>query len=211
MNKQILASEHFSRSGRHYFLDFKRADNDSNYIQITRSEQQDDDSFKRWQVVVFDEDFEEFISAFASLFQSEAYQGRGYPTIQDIHEEVKQGRGIKSMEECQRPREKLMRLGAQHLSHGELLALLIGSGSADESAVELGDRIMKRTGRSWPSALKDLNLSHLCSLKGMGVAKSCAILAAMELARRIYDCPRPELKKVYIIRNPDDDRPFIYS
>lgn len=69
MDKQILASEHFSRSGRHYFLDFRRAKNASNYIQITRSEQQEDDSYKRWQVIVFENDFEEFISAFASLFQ----------------------------------------------------------------------------------------------------------------------------------------------
>lgn len=209
MDKQILASEHFSRSGRHYFLDFRRAKNASNYIQITRSEQQEDVSYKRWQVIVFENDFEEFISAFASLFLSAAYQGRGYQTVNDMYEEVKRG-GIKAMEPCQRPREKLMSVGASRLTHGELLALLIGSGSADESAVELGDRIMNRAGKRL-SALKQLTLSHLCSLKGMGVAKSCAILAALELARRIYDSSRPEFRKIYLIRNPDTDPPLMGS
>lgn len=53
MKRQVLASESFSFRNRHYFLDFKRAENNSNYIQITRSEQQGDGSYKRWEVIVF--------------------------------------------------------------------------------------------------------------------------------------------------------------
>jgi DNA repair protein RadC len=210
MKKQILATESFHSNKRHYFLDFKVAENKSNYIQITRSEQQQDDSYKRWQVIVFENDFEQFISAFASLFQSAAYHGKSFETVQEIHEQVKQQKGIKAIEPEQRPREKLMTRGGNSLTNAELLALLIGSGSADESAVELGQKIMVRAGKK-PAGLKNLTLSHLCSLHGMGVAKSCSILAAVELARRLYDCPPPEFKTVYLIRNPDDELPFFGS
>jgi DNA repair protein RadC len=98
-----------------------------------------------------------------------------------------------------------MTRGGNSLTNAELLALLIGSGSADESAVELGQKIMVRAGKT-PAGLKNLRLLH-----GMGVAKSCSILAAVELARRLYDCPPPEFKTVYLIRNPDDELPFFGS
>lgn len=97
MKKQILATESFSWNKRNYFLDFKVAENDSNYIQITRSEQQQDDSYKRWQVIVFENDFEQFISAFASPVQSAAYHGKGFEMVQEIREQVKEPKGVKAM------------------------------------------------------------------------------------------------------------------
>jgi DNA repair protein RadC len=73
MKRHVLASESFSMDKRHYFLDFKRAENNNNHIQITRSEKHADTRDKRWQVIVFEDQFAEFIQAFSSLFQSAAW------------------------------------------------------------------------------------------------------------------------------------------
>lgn len=203
--KEILASESFSASSkRHYFLDFKRADNDSRYIQFTRSELQADGSHKRWSFVIFESHFEEFISAFASLFQSAAYQGRGYQTIKEVAEETVQAKGIKAMPEDARPREKFLAQGARKLNNAELLAILLGSGSPGESAIELAQRILEGHGGRIKQ-LKQANFSSLCRYKGMGMAKASSVLAAVELARRLYDCPRPEVKTVYVTHYPGDE------
>lgn len=172
-------------------------------MQITRSEQQEDQTYKRWQVIIFENDFQDFISAFASLFQNVAYQGRDFQTVVDIKDE-QQTKGIRALPEAQRPREKLISKGAAALSNKELLALLIGSGTPNESAIDLGERILDRTGEK-VTGLKLVTMSQLCSIRGMGVARSCSVLAAVELARRLYDCPRPEFKTVYITRYPGDD------
>ncbi|MDX1942876.1 MAG: DNA repair protein RadC [Saprospiraceae bacterium] len=90
---------------------------------------------------------------------------------------------IKAWAEEDRPREKLLAKGKQSLSDAELLAILLGSGSRDETAVALAQRILK-------SVENDLNelgrrsIAELTKFKGMGEAKSIAIVAAMELGRR---------------------------
>lgn len=205
MKKQILATESFaSQSKRHYFLDFKRADNNSNYIQITRSEQQEDNSYKRWQIIVFENDFEQFIQAFASLFQSAAYQGGGFETVKQIQEQVKSAKGIKRMEPDQRPREKMIAHGAEDLTTAELLAMLIGSGTPNQSAVDLAENILKGFNDN-PGKFKTVKLEELCKFKGMGIAKSSSILAAVELARRIYEHTPPVFKPIYIFNRPGKD------
>ncbi|SDD66665.1 UPF0758 domain-containing protein [Pedobacter soli] len=201
--KQILASEFFSASSkRHYFVDLKRAENNSMYIQLTRSEQQQDGSFKRWRFIVFENHLPEFINAFASVFQAAAYQDADYQTVKDIAEEYKAAKGIKAMPEDTRPREKLFAKGSQKLRTEELLAILVGSGTPGESAVELGKRIFDGHGGK-AHLLKGCNFSSLCRYKGMGVAKASTILAAVELARRLY-LPPPEFKTVYLVKKPDD-------
>jgi len=130
MKKRILASESFSASSkRHYFLDFKQEANNSHYIQFTRSEEQKDGSYKRWSFIVFQSHFEEFISAFSSLFQSAAYSGKGHQTVNELAEEARHSNRIKGMSPELRPREKLFEQGAKALSQSELLAILLGSGS----------------------------------------------------------------------------------
>ena len=90
---------------------------------------------------------------------------------------------IKAWAEEDRPREKLLDKGKQSLSDAELLAILLGSGSRDETAVALAQRILK-------SVENDLNelgrrsIAELTKFKGMGEAKSITIVAAMELGRR---------------------------
>jgi len=204
MKKQVLASESFSLRNRHYFLDFKRAENNSNYIQITRSEQQPDSSYKRWQVIVFEDQFAEFIQAFSSLFQSAAWYRPDYKGIKEIHAEAKISRGIKDMAPELRPREKLLSGGAGTLSDAELLAILIGSGTPNESAIVLAGRILAGM-EAGLCGLREQNLESLCRFKVMGVAKSCAILAAVELAGRISPASVPTYKPVYIYRPPGQE------
>ena len=90
---------------------------------------------------------------------------------------------INNWAEADRPREKLERLGANALSDAELLAILIGSGTANESAVDLMKRILKDCNNNL-NTLGKLSLHHLEEYKGIGPAKAITILAACELGKR---------------------------
>lgn len=85
--------------------------------------------------------------------------------------------------EADRPREKLERLGADALSDAELLAILIGSGTTDESAVDLTKRILNDYNNNL-NTLGKLSLRDLEQYKGIGPAKAITILAACELGKR---------------------------
>ncbi|AKU68349.1 DNA repair protein RadC [Prevotella fusca JCM 17724] len=85
--------------------------------------------------------------------------------------------------EADRPREKLERLGADALSDAELLAILIGSGTTDESAVDLMKRILNDYNNNL-NTLGKLSLRDLEQYKGIGPAKAITILAACELGKR---------------------------
>ena len=90
-----------------------------------------------------------------------------------------------------RPREKLERLGATALSDAELLAILIGSGSARESAVDLMRRILKDCHNNLNS-LGKMSISELQRYHGMGPAKAITILAACELGKRRRESDREQ-------------------
>jgi DNA repair protein RadC len=91
---------------------------------------------------------------------------------------------IREWSEDDRPREKMARKGANTLSDAELLAILIGSGNRDESAVELSRRIMRECGDNI-NELARLSISDLCKrFKGIGEAKAITIMAALELGKR---------------------------
>lgn len=79
----------------------------------------------------------------------------------------------------QRPREKLQTSGASSLAVGELLQLILGSGGSKVSVATLSRRIEKliTTGNA--------DLRSLQEIEGVGVAKSCQIVAAMELSKRL--------------------------
>lgn len=85
--------------------------------------------------------------------------------------------------EDDRPREKLALRGPAALSNAELLAILIGSGSAGESAVELTKRVLNDC-RNNLNTLGKLSIAELTRYKGMGPAKAITILAACELGKR---------------------------
>ena len=90
---------------------------------------------------------------------------------------------IANWAEEDRPREKLERLGAQALSSAELLAILIGSGSTKESAVDLMKRVLNDC-RGSLNTLGKLSIHDLCQYNGIGEAKAITILAACELGKR---------------------------
>jgi DNA repair protein RadC len=90
---------------------------------------------------------------------------------------------IKSWAEEDRPREKLILKGKSTLSNAELIAILIGSGSSNESAVELSKRILASADNNL-QALSKYDLEELKEFKGIGEAKAISILAALELGRR---------------------------
>lgn len=90
---------------------------------------------------------------------------------------------IKKWAQDDRPREKLLQKGKLSLSDSELIAILIGSGSRNESAVELSKRILSST-RNNLSELGKLSVTQLCKFKGIGEAKAVSIVAALELGRR---------------------------
>ena len=89
---------------------------------------------------------------------------------------------IKNWAEEDRPREKMLQKGRVTLSSTELLAILIGSGSTKESAVELAKRIIDRAGNLHELGKKDI--SFFLDFKGIGQAKAVTILAALELGIR---------------------------
>ena len=91
---------------------------------------------------------------------------------------------IKQWAEEDRPREKLLLKGVSSLSDSELIAILIGSGNSEESAVELSKRILKKSENNL-NILARLGVSDLVNnFKGIGEAKAITIIAALELGRR---------------------------
>ena len=90
---------------------------------------------------------------------------------------------IKHWSEDDRPREKLLLKGKQILTDAELIAILIGSGNRDESAVELSKRILASVDHQL-NALGKVSVSQLTAFKGIGEAKAISIVAALELGRR---------------------------
>lgn len=90
---------------------------------------------------------------------------------------------IKSWAEEDRPREKLMLKGKHILSDAELIAILISSGNAEETAVELSKRILAGAENNL-NELSKHSIHDLIKYKGIGEAKAIAIVAALELGRR---------------------------
>lgn len=106
---------------------------------------------------------------------------------------------MKELPEDIRPRERLLKEGAEALSEIELLAILLGTGSREATALELASLVMARF-KSLRS-LVDATVEELSEVKGVGPAKASQVKAALELARRLSqfsDLPRP------VIKSPDD-------
>ena len=113
---------------------------------------------------------------------------------------------ITNWSEDDRPREKLMLKGKSVLSDAELIAILIGSGSRNESAVDLSKRILASADNL--NVLGKMSISQLMNFKGIGEAKAITIIAALELGRRRRAEDAVELikitssKKVFEIMQP---------
>ncbi|UOK43691.1 MULTISPECIES: RadC family protein [Flavobacterium] len=102
---------------------------------------------------------------------------------------------IKYWAEDDRPREKLLLKGKSALSDAELIAILIGSGSRNESAVQLSKRILVSVDNNL-NVLGKLSVKQLMNFKGIGEAKAISIVAAAELGRRRKSEESLELSKI---------------
>lgn len=102
---------------------------------------------------------------------------------------------INQWAEEDRPREKLMRLGAEALSDAELLAILVGSGSTKETAVELMKRVLSECDNNL-NTLGKMTIGELCKYNGIGEAKAITIIAACELGKRRQHEKVKERKKI---------------
>lgn len=90
---------------------------------------------------------------------------------------------IKLWAECDRPREKLLEKGSHVLTDAELIAIIIGSGSRTETAVELSQKILKENNNCLVE-LSRMSIDELIRFNGIGEAKAISIVAALELGRR---------------------------
>jgi DNA repair protein RadC len=121
---------------------------------------------------------------------------------------------IRNWAEDDRPREKLMLKGRHSLSDAELLAILLGSGTRKESAVDLAKKVLKLADDNL-AELSKLSQSDLVKVNGIGPAKAVTILAALELGRRkneseviVRDKITTSRDAFEIFRSTMGDRPY---
>lgn len=113
---------------------------------------------------------------------------------------------IKSLPRDERPVEKTICKGASALSNSELLAILLGSGTRDKSAIRLAEDIISKE-QSGISYLAESSAQELMSISGIGQSKAARIMAAVELGKRISTTPR--VKRMGVESSDDIARLFI--
>lgn len=113
---------------------------------------------------------------------------------------------IKHWAEDDKPREKLMLKGRTSLSDAELIAILISTGTKEETAVDLSKRILNSVQNDL-NALGGLSIKDLTKFKGIGEAKAISIAAALELGRRRKESERKEKP---LVRSSKDAFEYIY-
>lgn len=111
------------------------------------------------------------------------YFDEKFIVFEEIEQHMEKGLGILSWAEEDRPREKLLLKGRSILTDAELIAILIGSGSSELSAVELSKKILSSVDNNLNSLAK-LSVEELTKFKGIGEAKAISIVSALELGRR---------------------------
>lgn len=111
---------------------------------------------------------------------------------------------IKQMPEEMRPRERMLKYGPEALSEVELIALLLRSGTAASSALDLGALLLAHF--EGVRGLMQAGVQELQAMKGIGPAKATEIKAALELGRRVATAPPAERP---VIRTPDDVRALV--
>ncbi len=102
---------------------------------------------------------------------------------------------IKEMPQHERPREKLLKYGADSLSNAELLAIVLSTGTRETSAIDLAKRIIYSSNEGLRS-LMNTSIEQLCQIKGVGLAKSSQIIASIELGKRIALTLRADRYKI---------------
>lgn len=111
---------------------------------------------------------------------------------------------IKDVPKEDRPRERLLKLGSSHLSNQELLAILLGTGTKNESVMELANRLLMHF--EGLNLLREATIEELTAIKGIGNAKGVVVLAAIELGKRMNEY-KPDER--YVIRSPEDGADYV--
>ncbi len=107
---------------------------------------------------------------------------------------------IKRMPLSERPREKMLTYGCQSLSNAELLAIILSTGTKDKTAIDLATAMLNMSNEGLRS-LTDCTIEELNQIKGVGLAKSSQVIAAVELGRRIALTTKVNN---YKIKGPED-------
>lgn len=111
---------------------------------------------------------------------------------------------MREVHEADRPRERFLRQGPESLSNQELLAILLRTGTKEESVLMLANRILVQFEKL--HALKHATVEEMIEIKGVGEAKAIQILAAIELGKRLA---QKEMDSKYTIRSPEDAAHFL--
>lgn len=113
---------------------------------------------------------------------------------------------IRDVHLADRPRERLVRQGAASLSNQELIAILLGTGTRNESVLVLANRVLSSFDKI--QDLKDATIEEYTSVKGVGQAKAALLLAAVELGKRLY---RKHTEERFTIRSPEDAASYLMT
>ncbi|SFA38813.1 DNA replication and repair protein RadC [Parageobacillus thermantarcticus] len=111
---------------------------------------------------------------------------------------------IRDVPKDDRPRERLLSAGPESLADHELLAILLRTGTKEESVLQLAHRLLQHF--EGLRLLKDASIEEITSIKGIGTTKAIQILAAIELGRRIH---RLGYNDRYVIRSPEDGAKYV--
>jgi DNA repair protein RadC len=116
-----------------------------------------------------------------------------------MNEDMRPVYRIADLAESDRPRERLVNVGPENLRNNELLAILLRVGVAGESAVDVGQRLLKTFGGL--AGLRRASIAEICNQRGMGEAKAAQIKAAIELGSRLA---REKAEVQRTINSPED-------
>jgi DNA repair protein RadC len=117
---------------------------------------------------------------------------------------VKEELMIRDFPKTERPREKLLAEGADKLSNQELLAILLGTGTKNQSVIQLAYHVLKHF--DGLRFFKEATVEELMDLKGIGKAKAVLLCAAIELGKRLGNM---KISDKYIIRSPEDAAQYV--
>ncbi|QCJ43621.1 JAB domain-containing protein [Bacillus sp. S3] len=113
---------------------------------------------------------------------------------------------IRDFPQDERPRERFINHGPQSLSNHELIAILLRTGTKDESVLQLSNRLLNHF--EGLRQLKNATLEEMIEMKGIGSAKAIQILAAVEIGRRIANLNYTDR---YVIRSPEDGAKYVMN